>query len=197
MQAVKTGAHGFKKFYDGVQYVLEIEPVLTIRRIIWIVLGGWVVAGLFLFAGLVLCLTIVGIPMGLEAFRWAIWAILPIGFKPVPIPPEEATSDLHRPGTTYNTAANVIWLVCFGWLIILSLVMAFISNIITIIGIFTAVQFARLSKFSVWPYGMKIVSKKSLKRKRKEERERERAQRVEMGVAGLSAAQTTTQAQAY
>jgi uncharacterized membrane protein YccF (DUF307 family) len=62
------------------------------------------------------------------------WAILPIGFKPVPIPPEEATSDLHRPGTTYNTAANVIWLVCFGWLIILSLVMAFISNIITIIG---------------------------------------------------------------
>jgi hypothetical protein len=72
MQAVKTGAHGFKKFYDGVQYVLEIEPVLTIRRIIWIVLGGWMVAGLFLFAGLVLCLTIVGIPMGLEAFRWSL-----------------------------------------------------------------------------------------------------------------------------
>jgi uncharacterized membrane protein YccF (DUF307 family) len=62
------------------------------------------------------------------------WAILPIGFKPVPIPPEEATSDLDRPGTTYNTVANVVWLLCFGWLIILTLMMTFVTNIITIIG---------------------------------------------------------------
>ena len=62
------------------------------------------------------------------------WAILPIGFKPVPIPPEEATSDLQRPGTTYNTAANVIWLVCFGWVIILALVIAFFSNVVTVVG---------------------------------------------------------------
>lgn len=62
------------------------------------------------------------------------WAFLPIGFKPVPIPPEEATSDLHRPGTTYNTVANVVWLVFFGWMIIFTLVFTFSVQILTIIG---------------------------------------------------------------
>lgn len=73
MEAARTAGKGVKGFYNGVTYVLEIEPVLTIRRIIWMVLGGWVVAGMYLFAGLILCLTIVGIPMGLEAFRWAMY----------------------------------------------------------------------------------------------------------------------------
>jgi uncharacterized membrane protein YccF (DUF307 family) len=66
-------------------------------------------------------------------------------------------------------------------------------------GIFTAVQFARLSKFSIWPYGMKIVSKKSLKRKRKQERAQ---QAMEMGTASSTSpydggASAATPAQAY
>lgn len=62
-----------KGFINTIIYYLEIEPILTIRRIIWIIAGGWIVAGLFLLAALILCLTIIGIPMGLEAFRWALY----------------------------------------------------------------------------------------------------------------------------
>jgi len=56
-------------------YYLEIEPVLTIRRIIWILAGGWVVAFMYIFAGIILCITIVGIPMGLDSFRWSLYAL--------------------------------------------------------------------------------------------------------------------------
>lgn len=64
-------------------------------------------------------------------------------------------------------------------------------------GIFTAVQFARLAKFSVWPFGMKIVSKKTLKRQRKLERAQ---QAMEMGQApatGAHSAAAPVAAQAY
>lgn len=73
MSAVQDEKSGFKRFARKAMDIADREPILTIRRIHWIIVGGFVVALLFLFAGVILCITIVGIPMGVRAFRWALY----------------------------------------------------------------------------------------------------------------------------
>ncbi len=51
----------------------------TIGNILWFVLSGlWLAIGFFL-AGLVCCITIIGIPFGIQAFKLAGFALWPFG----------------------------------------------------------------------------------------------------------------------
>lgn len=55
----------------------------TILNIIWLVLCGlWMCLGYFL-AGLILCITIIGIPFGIAAFRIGVYALWPFGYTTV------------------------------------------------------------------------------------------------------------------
>jgi uncharacterized membrane protein YccF (DUF307 family) len=55
-----------------------------IGNIIWIILLGWELALGHLFAGIVLCLTIIGIPLGLANFKLIPISLLPLGVEIVP-----------------------------------------------------------------------------------------------------------------
>ena len=48
-------------------------------NLIWILTGGWMTALAFLLAGVVFCVTIVGIPFGLQLFKMAKLALCPFG----------------------------------------------------------------------------------------------------------------------
>ena len=50
-----------------------------VMNLIWILLGWWEIALLHLFCGLLFCVTIVGIPLGLQHFRMALSSIFPFG----------------------------------------------------------------------------------------------------------------------
>jgi uncharacterized membrane protein YccF (DUF307 family) len=50
----------------------------TIGNIIWIILAGWWLALGHLITGLLLCLTIIGIPLGLANFK-----LIPVTFTPL------------------------------------------------------------------------------------------------------------------
>ena len=54
-------------------------------NIIWLLLGGVWLALSHLMIGLLLCLTIIGIPFGLQHFKLAELAIFPIGKAVVPV----------------------------------------------------------------------------------------------------------------
>ncbi len=56
----------------------------TVANVLWFVLAGWWMALSHLLLGVVLCLTIIGIPLGLGNFRLAAVAIAPLGKKIVP-----------------------------------------------------------------------------------------------------------------
>jgi uncharacterized membrane protein YccF (DUF307 family) len=56
----------------------------VIGNIIWIVLFGWWLALGHLLAGVVLCLTIIGIPLGLASFKIIPITLLPLGVRIVP-----------------------------------------------------------------------------------------------------------------
>lgn len=50
-----------------------------IGNLVWLVLGGVIMAILWAAAGLLLCITIIGIPFGLQCFKFADFVLWPFG----------------------------------------------------------------------------------------------------------------------
>ena len=51
----------------------------TLFNVIWLVLFGWELFIAHLIAGAVLCITIIGIPFGIQAFKLSVLALWPFG----------------------------------------------------------------------------------------------------------------------
>jgi uncharacterized membrane protein YccF (DUF307 family) len=63
----------------------------VVANILWFVLAGWWLALAHLFTGILLCLTIIGIPLGVADFKMAGAALVPFGKQIV------RTTELARP----------------------------------------------------------------------------------------------------
>jgi len=63
----------------------------TIGNVIWFLLAGWWLAIVHLLTGIALCLTIIGIPLGLANFKLIPVSLTPFGREIVPI--DEAPGD--------------------------------------------------------------------------------------------------------
>ena len=64
-------------------------------NIIWIIFGGWWLAIGHLVTGAALCITIIGIPLGLASFKIIPVSLVPLGVRIVPADePSPATADL-------------------------------------------------------------------------------------------------------
>lgn len=119
----------------------------TILNIVWLVLCGlWMCLGYFL-AGLILCITIIGIPFGIAAFRIGIYALWPFGYT---------TVERYDAGTG-SMVGNVLWLVLAGWWLALGHIVTGIALAITIIGIPLAIPNFKLIPLSLMPLGREIV----------------------------------------
>lgn len=59
-------------------------PLTIIGNVIWLILTGWELALAHLVAGVLLCVTIIGIPLGLASFKMVPLALLPFGKDVVP-----------------------------------------------------------------------------------------------------------------
>jgi uncharacterized membrane protein YccF (DUF307 family) len=57
----------------------------AIGNIIWFVIGGWYLALMHLITGVLLCLTIIGIPLGLANFKLIPVSLHPFGREIVPV----------------------------------------------------------------------------------------------------------------
>jgi uncharacterized membrane protein YccF (DUF307 family) len=57
-----------------------------IGNIIWIILCGWWLALAHLVTGIALCITIIGIPLGLANFKMIPISLMPFGAEIVPVP---------------------------------------------------------------------------------------------------------------
>jgi uncharacterized membrane protein YccF (DUF307 family) len=56
-----------------------------IGNILWIILFGWWLAVGHLVSGVALCLTVIGIPLGLASFKIIPITLLPLGVRVVPV----------------------------------------------------------------------------------------------------------------
>jgi len=117
----------------------------VIGNILWIILGG----GIFLFleyiiGGVVLCLTIVGIPFGIQAFKLSFLSLMPFG--------REVTSTRPEP-TALTIIMNILWIICGGIYIAATHLLFGVLCAITIIGIPFAKQHMKLAALSLTPFG--------------------------------------------
>jgi len=71
-------------FGRSIQMRREAGIGSLIGNIIWIILVGWELALGHLTAGILLCLTIIGIPLGLANFKLIPISLLPLGVQIVP-----------------------------------------------------------------------------------------------------------------
>ena len=80
VQLFKLGTFSLWPFGREMEYGPG-EPgcLSTVMNLIWILLGWWEVAILHLLAGLLFCISIVGIPLGLQHFKMALSSISPFG----------------------------------------------------------------------------------------------------------------------
>ena len=69
----------------------------AIGNVLWVLLCGWWLALAHLVAGIALCLTIIGIPLGIACFKLVPVSLLPLGAEIVSV--EEA--DAMRAGPAY------------------------------------------------------------------------------------------------
>lgn len=121
----------------------------TIGNLIWLIFGGFFAALGYFIGGIVLCLTIVGIPWGLQCFKLAELVLWPFG--------KNVISDSSNTGCL-STLFNIIWLICGGlYTALIHLVMGIILSI-TIIGIPWGRQHFKLIEISLLPFGKRIVN---------------------------------------
>ena len=119
-----------------------------IGNLIWLVFGGFFAALGYIFGGFLLCLTIIGIPFGLQCFKLASVVLWPFGKKIVPS---------SGGGGCLSLLFNIIWLICGGlYTAIIHLVFAFLLTI-TIIGIPFARQHLKLMELSLMPFSRQVI----------------------------------------
>ncbi|EFR44755.1 YccF domain-containing protein [Streptococcus pseudoporcinus] len=114
-------------------------------NIIWFICSGFWAWLSWSIVGLLLCITVLGLPLGLQCFKIANFGLFPFG-KEIIID-QSATSIVF----------NIIWIILVGWsLAVLHLTSAFLLCI-SIIGIPFAIQSLKLARISLFPFGAKIV----------------------------------------
>ena len=119
----------------------------TLLNIIWLVLCGWWMALLYLLAGIVMCVLVITIPFGLQAFKLAGFMLWPFGRTVVRRPDSGASSVI----------GNVIWVVLVGWELAIGHVVSAVLLAITIVGIPLALANLKLVPISLLPFGRTIV----------------------------------------
>ena len=116
----------------------------TLGNIIWLICGG-LLAGLgYIIGGLALCLTIIGIPFGLQSVKLGLAAFTPFGKEVV---------ERKDANSTLRIIFNVIWLVLFGWEIAVAHLTSALILAITIIGLPFAKQHVKLVPLALLPFG--------------------------------------------
>ena len=102
-----------------------------IGNILWLLLGGVLISFYYAVVGLLFCLTIIGIPFGLQLFKMAGFTLWPFGHNIIPGANDTGCLSLLM---------NIIWIICGGFLISLWYAIMGIVFCLTIIGIPFGVQ---------------------------------------------------------
>lgn len=84
IQAFKLAGFALWPFGRHVEYRARVtSPLQIIGNIIWIIFGGVWLAVNCLIGGVILCITIIGIPFGIQAFKLIPIVLMPFGAEVV------------------------------------------------------------------------------------------------------------------
>lgn len=114
-------------------------------NLIWFLCGGLLQGLSWTLAGLLWCITIIGIPIGRQCFKFASVAFFPFG------------KDVQYGGGTISLLANIVWLIVSGIPLAIGAAINGLLLCITIIGIPFGLQCFKIAKLALMPFGATIV----------------------------------------
>ena len=115
-------------------------------NILWFVLGGFIPMILWAVVGLILCVTIIGLPFGVQCFKLAGLSAFPFG----------RNVEIGNFGA-FGLLGNIIWILVAGWELALIHIVLGMIFYITIIGIPFGRQHFKLARLAFVPFGAKIT----------------------------------------
>ena len=116
-------------------------------NIIWLVFGGFIVVIGYLLGAILLCITIIGIPFGIQCFKLAGLAVAPFGRE---------IREKEPPSGALAVIMNIIWIILPGLeLAVFHLFMALVFAI-TIIGLPIAAQHLKMTRLALIPFGFEV-----------------------------------------
>ncbi|MCH1983082.1 YccF domain-containing protein [Ruminococcus sp. OA3] len=113
-------------------------------NLLWFIFGGFLSGLSWCAAGLLWCITIVGIPVGVQCFKFASLSFFPFG------------KEVRFGGGAGSMILNIIWLIVSGIPLALEHLALGALLCITIIGIPFGMQQFKLAKLALMPFGSEV-----------------------------------------
>ncbi len=113
-------------------------------NILWIIFGGLMSALGWLLTGLLWCITIVGIPVGVQCFKFAGLALAPFG------------REVEYGGGAGSLILNILWIIFGGLELAIGSALCGVVCCITIVGIPFGLQHFKLAKLALMPFGANV-----------------------------------------
>ncbi len=111
---------------------------------VWFLLGGAVMGISWLLVGALWCLTIVGIPVGVQCFKFAELAFFPFG------------KEVVFGGGAGSVLLNLLWLIFGGLALAAEAAAVGLLFCITVVGIPFGLQCFKIAKLALMPFGARI-----------------------------------------
>ena len=116
-------------------------------NIIWLIFGGFIIVIGYVLGSIILCLTIIGIPFGVQCFKLAGLAIAPFGRE---------VREKEPPSGCLAIIMNVIWILLPGLELALLHLMLALVFALTIIGLPIAAQHLKMTRLALIPFGFQV-----------------------------------------
>lgn len=132
-----------------IAYLTKKQGLGFVGNLLWLTLGGGLlIAFEYILGGVILCITIVGLPFGLQNFKIATLALMPFERK--------TTNQGSMPAGCISALLNIVWILFGGiWIALTHLIFTFLTAI-TVIGIPFAHQHLKLAVIALAPFGKRI-----------------------------------------
>ncbi len=119
-------------------------------NLIWFICGGALSGLSWCLAGCLWCITVAGIPVGIQCFKFASLSFFPFG------------KEVVYSGGTGSFLVNMIWLLVSGLPLALEHLVIGIALCVTVVGIPFGLQQLKLAKLALMPFGAEIIFRGSV-----------------------------------
>ena len=114
-------------------------------NVLWFIFGGFLSGLSWLLAGILWCVTIAGIPVGMQCFKFASLSFFPFG------------KEIRYGGGAGSLLLNILWLVLSGLPLALESAVLGCLLCVTIVGIPFGLQHFKIAKLALMPFGAEII----------------------------------------
>jgi uncharacterized membrane protein YccF (DUF307 family) len=113
-------------------------------NVLWLIFGGLITGAGYMLGGLLMCLTIIGIPFGVQSIKLGFAMLMPFGRE---------VEGKERPTGLLGVIMTIVWVVLFGWEIALAHLLHALVMAITIVGLPFARQHLKMVVLALFPFG--------------------------------------------